>query len=167
MNITSVNSTTTPVPTATQAQGAVPAQANNEAYAQTDAESGKKSSGTRVTLSDLGQILSAKRQAANQQVKNQDIDNSSLPDTMKDLLKRIREIKEQIREQQQKLNTIMANQRLSPEQRQQQMQQVQATINSLSGALNSAYGQLTKLTRDLELSKEQQTSVASLLASST
>jgi hypothetical protein len=37
----------------------------------------------------------------------------------------------------------------------------------LSGALNSAYGQLTKLTRDLELSKEQQTSVASLLASST
>ena len=76
MNITSVNSTTTPVPTATQAQGAVPAQANNEVNAQTDAESGKKSSSTRVTLSDLGQMLSAKRQAANQQVKNQDIDKS-------------------------------------------------------------------------------------------
>jgi len=167
MNITSVNSTATLTPASTQAQDAVTAQVNDEVNAQTDAESGKKSSSTRVTLSDLGQILSAKRQAANQQVKNQDIDKSSLPDTMKDLLKRIREIKEQIREQQQKLNAIMANQRLSPEQRQQQMQQVQATINSLSGALNSAYGQLTKLTRDLELSKEQQMSVASLLASST
>lgn len=167
MNITSVNTTMTPAPTATQAQDAVPAQANEEANAQTDAESGKKSSSTRVTLSDLGQILSAKRQAANQPVKNQDIDNSSLPDTIKDLLKRIRELQEQMREQQQKLNAIMANQRLSPEQRQQQMQQVQATINALSGALNSAYGQLTKLTRDLELNKEQQMSVASLLASST
>ncbi|WP_217703450.1 MULTISPECIES: hypothetical protein [Oxalobacteraceae] len=160
MNITSVNSSTIPAPNS--AQDRVPAQANG----QTDAESSEKSSGTRVTLSDLGQALAAKRQAANQPVKNQDIDKSSLPDTIKDLLKRIRELQEQIREQQQKLNTIMANQRLSPEQKQEQMQQIQATINSLSGALNSAYGQLNKLTRDLDLTKEQQMSVASLLATS-
>jgi predicted RNase H-like nuclease (RuvC/YqgF family) len=162
MNITSVNSSATPVTTTTQAQDAAPAQASE----QTNAESNEKSSSTRVTLSDLGQIFAAKRQAANQPVKNQDIDNSSLPDTIKDLLKRIRELQEQIREQQQKLNTIMANQRLSPEQKQQQMQQAQAMINALSGALNSAYGQLNKLTRDLELTKEQQMSVASLLATS-
>lgn len=158
MNITSLNSSAIPVPN--PAQDFAPAQAND----QTNAESSEKSSGTRVTLSDLGQALAAKRQGANQPVKNQDIDSSGLPDTIKDLLKRIRELKEQIREQQQKLNTIMANQRLSPEEKQKQIQQAQATINSLNGALTSAYGQLAKTMRDQDLNKEQQISVASLLA---
>lgn len=160
MNITSVNNSATPAASSAQAPDAMSIPASNE----TSTESDKKSASTRVTLSDLGQILSAKRQAANQPVKNQDIDNSGLPDTIKDLLKRIRELKEQIREQQQKLNAIMANQKLGPEEKQKQIQQVQATINSLSGALTSAYGQLTKTMRDQDLNKEQQISVASLLA---
>jgi Sec-independent protein translocase protein TatA len=158
MNITSLNSSA--ILASNPAQDSAPAQGNG----QTDTESGEKSSGTRVTLSDLGQALAAKRQGANQPVKNQDIDSSGLPDTIKDLLKRIRELKEQIREQQQKLNTIMANQRLSPEEKQKQIQQAQATINSLNGALTSAYGQLAKTMRDQDLNKEQQISVASLLA---
>lgn len=158
MNITSLNSSAIPAQSSTQ--DFAPAQAND----QTNAESSEKSSGTRVTLSDLGQALAAKRQGANQPVKNQDIDSSGLPDTIKDLLKRIRELKEQIREQQQKLNTIMANQRLSLEEKQKQIQQAQATINSMNGALTSAYGQLAKTMRDQDLNKEQQISVASLLA---
>ena len=108
--------------------------------------------------------MSVKRQAAQQPVKNQDIDNSNVPDNIKDLLKRIRELKEQIAEQQQKLNAVMANQRLSPEEKQKQLLQVQSTINSLNGALTSALGQMNKLVRDQDLTKEQQIAVASLLA---
>lgn len=158
MNVTSVNNTAITLPTATQAQELAPTQAETE----TDANTDEKPTSTRVTISDLGQILSAKGKAA---TKNQDIDSSNLPDTIKDLLKRIRQLKEQIQEQQQKLNAIMANQKLSTEEKQKQLLQVQATISSLSGALTSAYGQLEKTMRDQDLTQDQQIAAASLLAS--
>lgn len=160
MNITSVNNTVTSLPASAPAQEEIASTGSSE----TDTEADGKPASTRVTLSDLGQALSAKRQAAQQPVKNQDIDNSNVPDNIKDLLKRIRELKEQIAEQQQKLNAVMANQRLSPEEKQKQLLQMQSTINSLNGALTSALGQMNKLVRDQDLTKEQQIAVASLLA---
>lgn len=160
MNITSVNNTVTTLPVSAPVQEEIASPGSSE----TDTEADGKPASTRVTLSDLGQALSAKRQASQQPVKNQDIDNSNVPDNIKDLLKRIRELKEQIAEQQQKLNAVMANQRLSPEEKQKQLLQVQSTINSLNGALTSALGQMNKLVRDQDLTKEQQIAVASLLA---
>ncbi|MNR76079.1 hypothetical protein D3C72_67340 [compost metagenome] len=143
-----------------------PAVADDRLPVQADADSEDKkedkAASTRVTLSGLGKMLSG--QAAKQPVKNQDIEDSNLPDNIKDLLKRIRELKEQLREQQQKLNAIMANQSLSPDERQKQLTEVQATMNALSSALTSAIGQMDKMVRDQKLSKEQQISAASLLA---
>jgi len=160
MNITSVSNTATTLPATAQDEEGIAAQAGSAANGETD----QKPAGTRVTLSSLGQALSAKRQAAMQPARNQDIDNSNVPDNIKDLLKRIRELKEQIAEQQQKLNAIMANQRLSPDEKQKQLLQVQSTISTLNGALTSALGQMNKLVRDLDLTQDQQIAVASLLA---
>ncbi|ABR88617.1 Uncharacterized conserved protein [Janthinobacterium sp. Marseille] len=160
MNITSVNSTATALPATAQAEEGIATQAGSESSGETN----QKPASTRVTLSSLGQALAAKRQAAMQPVRNQDIDSSNVPDNIKDLLKRIRELKEQIAEQQQKLNAIMANQRLSPEEKQKQLLQVQSTISALNGALTSALGQMNKLMREQDLTQDQQMAVASLLA---
>lgn len=57
----------------------------------------------RVSLSELGKARSAAAQ------KNQDIDDSSLPDLIKDLLKRIRALKEQIEVKKEELNAVMSD----------------------------------------------------------
>lgn len=154
--ITSVSKVSTTLPIAENSQENVPAvQADIEEAVST----------TRVTISDLGQILSVKNaQGADKAKNNEDIDNSNLPSTIKNLLKRIRELQVQIREQQQKQNEIMADSKLSPEQKRQQLLQVQSMISSLSGALSSAMGEMDKAMQDQSLTKDQKITAVSLLA---
>ena len=63
----------------------------------------------RVSLSEQGKARSAAAQ------KNRDIDESSLPDVVKDLLKRIRELKAQIEAKRNELKEVMQDQSLDPE----------------------------------------------------
>lgn len=112
--------------------------------------------GIRVTLSELG--LNRSQQAS----KNDDIDKSDLPDTIKNILKTIRALRQQIAEQMAKLQAITADESLSPESRAAQAQALQLQISTLNGALSTASASLIKAAKDAGLSGEQMQSVATL-----
>lgn len=70
---------------------------------------------------------------------------------IKELLKRIVEYREEIREKQQELEHAMRDQPLSDEQRQAQLSVLQKGIHSLNSALQETMGQLNKLIQQLNL----------------
>jgi Sec-independent protein translocase protein TatA len=111
----------------------------------------------RVSLSELGKARSAAAQ------KNRDIDESSLPDVVKDLLKRIREIKEQIEAKKAELKEVMSDQSLDPETKRMKIEALQGELASLQGALSSANATLLKAMREQDLSDQQMQEVSSLI----
>lgn len=111
----------------------------------------------RVSLSELGKARSAAAQ------KNQDIDDSSLPDLIKDLLKRIRALKEQIEAKKEELNAVMSDQSLDPEAKRLKIETLQSELASLQGALSSAHATLLKALREQGLTNQQMQEVSSLL----
>ncbi|WAC44103.1 hypothetical protein OU997_17970 [Pseudomonas sp. SL4(2022)] len=111
----------------------------------------------RVSLSELGKARSAAAQ------KNQDIDDSSLPDLIKDLLKRIRALKEQIEVKKEELNAVMSDQSLDPEAKRLKIETLQGELASLQGALSSANATLLKVLSKLGLTDQQMQEVSSLL----
>jgi Sec-independent protein translocase protein TatA len=111
----------------------------------------------RVSLSELGKARSAAAQ------KNRDIDESSLPDVLKDLLKRIRELKEQIEAKKAELEEVMQDQSLDPESKRIKIEALQGELAALQGALSSANATLLKATREQDLSDQQMQEVASLI----
>lgn len=110
--------------------------------------------GLRVSLSELGRIQSV--------AKNDDIDESNLPDAVKEILKMIRALKQQIAEKKQELEAVMADRSLSPEARQVRVEALQGELSSLQGALSSANANLIKVMRDAGLSPEQRQAAATL-----
>lgn len=112
--------------------------------------------GLRVSLSELGQSLSAKAG------KDRDIDDSGLPDSIKQLLKMIRELKAQIAEKQAQIDALLGDQCLDPQARRLQLEALQSELASLSGALAAANANLIKLMSDNNLSDEQMMTAASL-----
>lgn len=111
----------------------------------------------RVSLSELGKARSAAAQ------KNQDIDDSSLPDLVKDLLKRIRALKEQIEVKKEELNAVMSDQSLDPEAKRLKIETLQSELASLQGALSSANATLLKVLPKLGLTDQQMQEVSGLL----
>ncbi|GLZ89112.1 hypothetical protein Pres01_51630 [Metapseudomonas resinovorans] len=111
--------------------------------------------GIRVSLSELGKTRAAQ--------KNDDIDQSSLPDGIKELLKLIRALKAQIAERQAELEAIAADQSLDEETRLQRLEALRGELASLQGALSSANLNLAKAIRDAGLSDEQSLEVGKLL----
>lgn len=142
-------------PRITDRQGAAATQARADG---TDTEGQESAAGVILHISPAG----IKQAQASQ--KNQDIDDSDLPDTIKDLLKMIRELKAKVQERTQALQQLMADTSLSDEERSLQTQQLQAEIATLSGALATAMGQLTKAIKEADLSDTQASEVAKLLA---
>lgn len=110
----------------------------------------------RVSLSELGKARSAAQ-------KNQDIDDSSLPDLIKDLLKRIRALKEQIEAKKEELNAVMSDQSLDPEAKRLKIETLQSELASLQGALSSAHATLLKALREQGLTDQQMQELSSLL----
>ncbi|SDR85236.1 hypothetical protein SAMN05216271_0567 [Halopseudomonas sabulinigri] len=100
--------------------------------------------GIKVTLSEQAQAKSAASQ------REQDVDDSGLPDHIKELIKHIRELKAQIAEKQAELAALQqAN--ADPA----QLQKLQQQLSSLMSALTSAYASLAKALKDGTLSDEQ------------
>lgn len=112
--------------------------------------------GVHVMLSDVG------RNRSQQASRNDDIDKSDLPDTIKDILKMIRALRQQIAEQMAKLQAIMADASLSPDSRAAQTQALQLQVSTLNGALSSASSSLLKAMQEAGLDDEQMQSVATL-----
>lgn len=112
--------------------------------------------GLRVSLSDLARGMSAKASS------NQDIDDSDLPESIKQLLKMIRELKAQIADKRAEVEALMAERGLSPEAKRLKLEALQTELATLSGALASANANLLKLMHENNLSSGQMQSAASL-----
>ncbi|UUY07239.1 hypothetical protein LRS11_15565 [Pseudomonas sp. J452] len=110
--------------------------------------------GLRVSLSELGRVRSS--------TKNADIDESNLPDSVKELLRLIRALKQQIAEKQAELEALMAEPGLAPEIRQLRVEALRSELASLQGALSSASANLLKAMREAGLSDEQMQTAAGL-----
>ncbi len=130
------------------------------AAAVPDAAEVKLASPLGVNLSSTGISLSASKSQPN---KNADIDNSDLPDSVKETLKRIREIRAELEKKLQELQDIMADQSLTPEQRKVRAQGLQSQIASLSGALTNASSILLKQMSDEKLNPDQKMTAGSLM----
>lgn len=132
-----------------------------EAVGQATAGAGQVGS---VRISGHGQALYAGNRASQAAGNSDDIDSSSLPDEIKQMLKMIREIKARLREQQQELVEVMADQTLGDDERKARMAAIQATMGSLSGALVSATVALNKLMNSMSLNDTQKTEVLTLMS---
>jgi len=97
-------------------------------------------------------IASASEKAGNtQEVKNTKIDESDLPQEIKELLKRIVEYREKLKEKQQELEGVMRDKSLNDEQRQAKLDALQQEISSLNNSLQEAMSQLSKLVTQMDL----------------
>jgi hypothetical protein len=110
--------------------------------------------GLRVSLSELGRVRSS--------AKNADIDESNLPESIKELLRLIRALKQQIAEKQAELEAVMAEPGLDPETRQLRVEALRNELASLQGALSSASANLLKAMHEAGLSDEQMQTAAGL-----
>ena len=95
--------------------------------------------------------------------KKEAIDKSDLPTKIKDYLKRIHELKEELRKLEQALKKVMANNNLSEEQKDLQADQLQTQINALNNALVSTLNALEKDLKEEPLTQEQAATFAELL----
>lgn len=116
----------------------------------------------RVTLSAAGRDLSATGQAKD---INQDIDESDLSTTVRELLKMIRELKAQIARKQAELQALASEDGSDPDARRLKSEALRNEISALNGALSSANANLAKVMREGNLSREQTQQVSSLLLS--
>ncbi|SDG83614.1 hypothetical protein SAMN05216588_101128 [Pseudomonas flavescens] len=116
--------------------------------------------GVRVTLSADGLA----RAANTDKEKSKDIDDSNLPDVVKQILKMIRQLKAQLAEKMAELQAMMTDQSLAPEARQAQAQALQTEVGSISSALSGANAQLAKVMREQGVSSEQGAAVAALMS---
>jgi len=137
-----------------------PAEAAKPAVTGTDTSSAKKS--IHVDLSPLARSVSGKGGIAGAG-GNDDIDKADLPQQIKDALKRIRQLKQELREAEEKLAKVQANSQLSEDEKKVQTEQLRSQIKSLQGALASANDALAKAVKQQKLSTEQTTSVATLM----
>ncbi|MGL4318313.1 MAG: hypothetical protein ACRCTL_17080 [Pseudomonas sp.] len=117
-------------------------------------DAGEVMAGLRVSLSELGRTRAA--------AKNDDIDESGLPDSVKEILKLIRALKQQIAEKQDELKALMAEPGLDPETRRLRVEALQTELAGLQGALSAASANLIKVMREAGLSGEQMQTAAKL-----
>lgn len=113
--------------------------------------------GIKVTLSEQSKNIS---EAARD---NKDIDESSLPDNIKQILKMIRELRAQLAEKQAELQALMADQSLSEEERMQKAQGLQGEISTLNGAISTANGELIKAIHDANMTPDQLQEMSTLM----
>ncbi|MFC6297196.1 hypothetical protein GNF76_10205 [Pseudomonas sp. CCM 7893] len=100
--------------------------------------------GVAVTISGA-----AMKAAAAENASNNDIDDSGLADNVKQLLKLIRQIKQQIAEKQAEMAAVMADKNLSPEQAQARLGSLQSAISTLQAGLTAAQASLLKAMKDM------------------
>lgn len=126
------------------------------------AESFESSFKKKMTQSIFVNISEQGKTKAREAEKNKDIEESGLPDNIKDLLKYIRELKTQISEKQAELQKVMADKQQSEEEWEVKIKQLQSELVALNGALVNANLNLRKALEDSNLSDEQRSAAASL-----
>lgn len=130
---------------------------NNLSESSEDKESSTTGKSIHIDLSDYGLKKSRNEN------KNQDIDDSDLPNEIKNSLKAIRELKALLKQKTMELQQLMANKSLSGERRDIKAQQLQMEIASINAALLSTMTTLVDTFKEAGLSPEQTASFAQLL----
>ena len=113
--------------------------------------------GIKVSLSGAGLT-----KAAGSHGSNKDIEESGLPENIQQILKMIRQIQQQIAEKVARMQVVMADKRLSDEERRAKLGALQAAIGTLNGGLITANLSLSKAMKQANLSPEQVLKAASL-----
>lgn len=113
--------------------------------------------GVEVTLSVVGLLKSSK--SSND---NSDIENSGLPDSIQRTIKMIREIKKQISETKAKLQAVMTNASLSPEDARIKAGNLQSQLSTLNGSLSIANTALSKQMKSMDLPSDQMMTAVAL-----
>ncbi|WP_341668237.1 hypothetical protein [Alcaligenes sp. SDU_A2] len=116
-----------------------------------------------VTLSSAGKGLFLTSKQADENYRDADIDNSSLPDGIKELLKRIRDLKAQIQKKMAELQRIQADMQLSEPRRKYALERAQSELSILNGALTKASAMLLKAMEDARLDSDARMQVSELL----
>lgn len=147
------------VPALAPAPAAVPAEPGEQSQAGALTAESDSRPGVTVTLSAEG--LKRSQQTA---AKNADIEESDLPDEVKQLLKMIRELKTQLDEKMAELQAQMAQGDMDDDEQQAAVRALQLEVGTLNSALSTANAQLVKVMRDQNLSSEQSSTAASLMA---
>ena len=118
-------------------------------------DSSKAPVGIHVDLSPLGLQKSKKAE------RDKDIDESELPDNVKQSLKAIRDKQEELEEKQKELQQLMSNSSMPPEEKQEKIKALQAEISSLSRGVVDAKNNLVSSMQDQGLTEQQiQTAMA-------
>lgn len=130
-------------------------------------ESDKSSSNASfyVDLSPLVKELTSASEKGESSLlsKKEKIDESSLPPEMKDLLKRIAEYREKLKEKQQELQDVMNDSALSDEERKTRIDALQKEISSYNTALSQAMLQLSETVDQMDLDDKAVAEVMSLV----
>lgn len=136
-----------------QTTQATSASANNTPEQEKD--NSKAPVGIHVDLSPLGLDKSKKAE------RDKDIDESELPDSVKQALKAIRDKQEELEKKQQELQQLMSNSSMPPEEKQEKVEALQAEVSSLSRGLVDSKNNLVSSMQDQGLTEQQiQTAMA-------
>lgn len=103
--------------------------------------------GLRVTLSELGRVRAT--------TKHDDIEEADLPDSIKEILKLIRALRQQIAEKQAALQALMAEPEMDPQLKQMSVEALRGELSALQGALSTAQASLVEALKDGRLSDDQ------------
>lgn len=112
--------------------------------------------GVKVSLSKEGVARSEEAS------KDDDIDESGLPDSIKQILKMIRRLREQVEEKKKELQEVATDSSLDEETRKLRQQQLRGELASLNSALTTALVNLRKAMKESKLSDEQSVKAMSL-----
>lgn len=116
-----------------------------------------------VTVTISGAALQKAAEA--RKTANSDIEESGLPDTVQQILKMIRQLKQQIAEKLAQMQAVMADKSLTPEQAQARVGNVQAALSGLNAGLMTANASLAKAMKESGLSAEAVMKAGSLAMS--
>lgn len=118
-----------------------------------------------LDLSAAGKAMAAGAGAASAKKANPnaDIDEADLPDQIKKLLKRIREIREQLRQKQAELQKVVNDTGMQPEKRKMRIALLEGEIMTLTSALMLTSEKLARMISEMKLSQEQAMAAGQLI----
>jgi hypothetical protein len=122
---------------------------------------GTSRTGTDVRISMSGSTLAAGRAGKQASAKDSDIDNSSLPENIKKMIKRLRELREKLEQKVQELQALSHSTAGNPEQRRMRIEALRTEVGALTATMSSVSADLAQATR--KFSSDEKMLVASLI----
>lgn len=136
-----------------------PTNAAKEAGNTTGSATAQPSADVRISMS--GSALASGHAAGKSATRDSDIDDSSLPDNVKKLVKRLRELREKLEQKVRELQELSDSTTGNAEQRRMRIEALRAEVGALTAAMNSVSADLAQATR--KFSSDEKAVVAGLI----